>query len=199
MNDLRITHRDPKTLTPHPRNARRHSDKQKQQLAQSITALGFNVAVLVDASGQILAGHCRTQVAIELGLTSIPMVCIEHLSEGQARAFMIAENRIGDLSDFDEGLLALELEEILTLDEPFEITTGEIHPRLADAHNHVIDALRFAMEGAHRTPTGFGIRTAGRRTFAFARPLSDHDLWQQMLHTGGGWGSVPSRRRGVMS
>lgn len=133
MTALNITHRDPKTLTPHPRNARRHSDKQKQQLAQSITSLGFNVPVLVDDSGQILAGHCRTDVAIALGLTSIPTVCIEHLSEGQARAFMIADNRLGDLSDFDEGVLALELEELLSLDEPFEITDTGFEMARVDA------------------------------------------------------------------
>lgn len=77
--------------------------------------------------------------------------------------------------------------------------TGEILSRLADAHNHVIDALRYAMEGAHRASNGLLIRTAGRRTFAGDMMPRNQADFMRSQNTGRGWGSIPSMRRGVLS
>lgn len=131
MTPLKVTYVSLDQLRPHPRNARLHSDQQIDKIAASIRSFGFNAPVLVDANNQILAGHGRVEAARKLGLVQIPTISIEHLSEGQRRAFMLADNRLSELSTWDEGLLAAELEELITFDEPFEITdTGFELPRI---------------------------------------------------------------------
>lgn len=122
MTKLEITYQSPAALMPHPRNARKHSEKQVDKIAASIRSFGFNAPVLVDAHNMLLAGHGRTLAAIKLGLANVPTVRVEHLSDGQRRAFMLADNQIGDLSSFDENVLAIEFEELAVLDEPFELT-----------------------------------------------------------------------------
>jgi hypothetical protein len=131
MNPLKIAYRSPSQLRHHPRNAREHSASQIDKIAASIRSFGFNSPVVIDASGHILAGHGRVLAALKLGLDVVPVVAIEHLSAAQRRAFMLADNRIGELSSWDEDVLADELEYLSVLDEPFEITdTGFELPKI---------------------------------------------------------------------
>jgi len=131
MTSLQIAYQNPGSLHAHPCNALEHSDRQIEQIASSIQAFGFNSPVLVDANRQILAGHGRVLAAVKLGLNEVPTVSIEHLSEGQRRAFMLADNRLGELSTWNEPILAAELEALSVIDEPFEITdTGFELPRI---------------------------------------------------------------------
>lgn len=131
MTPLKIEYLSPSSLHAHPRNAREHSDHQIEQIASSMKAFGFNSPVLVDANQQILAGHGRVRAALKLGLDRVPTVSIEHLSEGQRRAFMLADNRLGELSSWNEPILGAELEALSVIDEPFEITdTGFELPRI---------------------------------------------------------------------
>ena len=81
----------------------------------------------------MLAGHGRQVAALKLGLREVPTVRIEHLSEGQRRGFMLADNRLGELSDWDDEILALELEELTVLDQPFEITATGFEMARIDA------------------------------------------------------------------
>ena len=128
---LHIRYVPPADLRPHPRNARNHSERQIEQIAASIRSFGFNAPVLVDKEGQILAGHGRVKAARKLNLEQVPCVAIGHLSPAQRRAFMLADNRLGELSKWNEEVLALELEELSVMDEPFEITdTGFEMPRI---------------------------------------------------------------------
>jgi 16S rRNA G966 N2-methylase RsmD len=122
MSDLQLTYLSPDALEADPRNARKHSQKQIEKIAASIRSFGFNTPVLIDASLKLIAGHGRLEAAKLLGLKRIPSVSIEHLNEKQKRAFMLADNRIAELSSWDEEALALELEELTLADEPFEIT-----------------------------------------------------------------------------
>ena len=85
-------------LTPDPRNARLHSDRQVKQIARSIESFGFNVPILIDAAGQVVAGHGRLLAARRLGWTEVPAIRLDHLSEAQVRAFAIADNRLTDNS-----------------------------------------------------------------------------------------------------
>ncbi|MES2495987.1 MAG: DNA methyltransferase [Pseudomonadota bacterium] len=122
MTSLQINYRPPSSLSPHGRNARRHSPRQIDKLKASITSFGFNVPVIINPESQILAGHGRVEAAIALGLAEIPTVTVSHMSAMQARAFMLADNVIHDLSSWDEDILAQELQELVDVDEPFEIT-----------------------------------------------------------------------------
>lgn len=122
MTALQINYVDPAALVPNPRNARRHSARQIDQIVTSISEFGFNTPILIDADRMVLAGHGRLAAALKLGLGQVPVVRIEHLNDGQRRGFMLADNRLGELSDWDEHILALELEELTVLDQPFEVT-----------------------------------------------------------------------------
>ena len=118
-----------------PRNPRRHSPRQINQIAGSIKNFGFNVPVLIDASLNVVAGHGRIMAARVLGLSDVPTISLEHLSEAQARAFKIADNRLTDNSVWDDRLLAQQLKElsILDLDFNLEVTgfeVGEIDLRI---------------------------------------------------------------------
>ena len=122
-------------LVPDPRNARQHSDRQVKQIARSIESFGFNVPILVDGAGQVVAGHGRLLAARRLGWSEVPTIRLDHLSEAQARAFAIADNRLTDTSTWDETLLAENLRMLSELDLTFDIeatgfTMGEIDLRI---------------------------------------------------------------------
>jgi ParB/RepB/Spo0J family partition protein len=96
-------------LRPSPNNARKHTKAQIRALAKSIEAFGFLAPILADRDGNILAGHARLEAAKLRGLTCVPVIFVDHLTEAQARAYMLADNRHTDLSDWDEASLAIEL------------------------------------------------------------------------------------------
>ena len=105
------------SLTPNPRNARRHSEKQIAKLALAIEANGFVHPVIVDEARIVLAGNGRLEAARRIGLTEVPCIRIDHLSAQEKRAFAIADNRLAEDSEWDLELLASEIKEIMT-DDP---------------------------------------------------------------------------------
>jgi hypothetical protein len=89
---LRIVYRAISELRLDPRNPRVHSRRQVRQIARSIEVFGFNVPVSVDANSKVIAGHGCIMAAQLLGWPEVPTICLDHLSEAQARAFMIVRN-----------------------------------------------------------------------------------------------------------
>ena len=133
MSAPHITHRPPTTLTPWVRNARTHSKKQIRQIAASIRQFGFTTPVLIDEAGTILAGHGRVAAAKLLGLTAMPCLQIEHLSEAQKRAYVLADNKLALNAGWDEDLLAVELGALLATDLDFDLgVTGFSIPEVDD-------------------------------------------------------------------
>jgi DNA modification methylase len=133
---LSIVCRQIDELKPNPANPRHHSKKQIQQIAASIDAFGFNVPILIDREGNVVAGHGRLWACRELGWTEVPTLCLDHLSPEQARAFMIADNKLTENADWNDRLLAQQLKDLslLGLDFSLEITgfeMGEIDLRIA--------------------------------------------------------------------
>lgn len=106
---LMINYVDPASLKPDASNARRHGKRQEKALDRSIREFGFVSPILADSNGKVIAGHARLASANRLGLARVPVVRLEHLSEAQARALMIADNRLTDMSDWDDALLAENL------------------------------------------------------------------------------------------
>jgi ParB-like chromosome segregation protein Spo0J len=102
-------------LVPSARNARTHSPEQVDAIAASIVAYGFNNPVLIDESGEIVAGHGRVLAAQQLGLERVPVVVLAHLTEPQRRAYLLADNRLAELAGWDQALLTSELVEIAAL------------------------------------------------------------------------------------
>ena len=97
------------SLTPYARNARTHSADQIAQLVASIREFGFTNPVLIDAQGEIIAGHGRVMAAQQLGLSIVPCLRLGHLSEVQKRAYVIADNKLALNAGWDMDLLAQEV------------------------------------------------------------------------------------------
>jgi DNA methylase/ParB-like nuclease family protein len=102
-------------LTPNARNARTHSKKQIRQIADSITAFGFLVPLLIDEGGAVIAGHGRYAAAKLLGLEQVPVIEVKGLSEAKRRALALADNKIAENAGWDRELLAAELPELAEL------------------------------------------------------------------------------------
>ena len=99
-------------VKPRERNARRHSKKQIEQIADSIRKFGFIGAIIIDRDGNILAGHGRYAATRLLGWRTIPCVRVDHLDEVSKAAFALADNRLAEFSDWDDEILKLELKEL---------------------------------------------------------------------------------------
>jgi DNA modification methylase len=133
---ISIVYRPIEQLTPNPANPRVHSKKQIRQIAESIRVFGFNVPVLVDRHGNVVCGHGRLLACRELGITEVPTLRLDHLTPAQARAFMIADNRLTEIATWDDRLLAEQLQDLSISGLDFSLETtgfemGEIDLRIA--------------------------------------------------------------------
>ena len=113
------------SLSANPRNARKHSKKQVNKVAASIKEFGFINPVVVDENGAVLVGHCRLEAAALLALETVPTIRLEHLSDEQKRAYMLADNRLAEDAVWDLEKLAVELKDLSDLKLDFRIeSTG---------------------------------------------------------------------------
>jgi len=125
FSDLAVTYRNIEDLHTDIKNPRRHSKRQTQQIATSIKAFGFNVPFLVDRDLRLIAGHGRLSACQFLNIKRVPTICLEHLTKDQARAFMIADNRLTEIATWDNQLLAEEFKNLSALNLDFSLeTTG---------------------------------------------------------------------------
>jgi DNA modification methylase len=97
---------------PYARNARIHSEEQVAQIAASIVEFGFTNPILAGSDGVIVAGHGRLAAAQKLGLESVPVVVLDHLTPTQRRALIIADNRIAENAGWDDAMLRIELQSL---------------------------------------------------------------------------------------
>jgi len=117
-------------LKPYENNARLHPQEQIDKITNSIKEFGFITPVIIDENNTILVGHGRTLGAKQAGLTQVPYRRITNLTDEQKRAYILADNKLSDIAEWDEELLKMELESI-TLDmtdfgfEDFEINIDE--------------------------------------------------------------------------
>lgn len=102
-------------LVPYRQNNRVHSAKSIAKLKDSVEAFGFVVPILIDKSGVIIAGHGRYEAAKALGLATVPTVAADHLNAAQIRALRIADNKLAELSDWNEEALQIELDELMDI------------------------------------------------------------------------------------
>lgn len=96
-------------LRPYENNARVHSPEQIDRLRASLRAYGFVRPLLINAEGMVLAGHGILEAAKAEGLTEAPCVPVEHLSAEEARGYILADNRLAELSAWDEEIVSGEL------------------------------------------------------------------------------------------
>lgn len=106
-------------LVSHEQNPRKHSKKQIRQIAESIRTFGFRVPVLVDGNNRLICGHGRVEACKLLGMTHVPAIRAGDLSEEKIRAYMVADNRLTEISEWDEVLLAENFKILSDLDLDF--------------------------------------------------------------------------------
>jgi ParB-like chromosome segregation protein Spo0J len=101
--------------------------KQIRAIANSIEAFGFSAPILVDNGNRVVAGHGRLEAGQLLGLAEVPVIRLEHLSEQQAKAYRLADNKLTDRSSWDDRKVAIVLKELsdVTLDFEIEATGFE--------------------------------------------------------------------------
>ena len=103
-------------LVPYDKNPRTHSPEQVSQIAASIAEFGFLNPILDDTAAGIIAGHGRLQAAKQLGLAHVPVVVLDHLTEAQKRAYIIADNKLALNAGWDEDLLRAEMAALVAED-----------------------------------------------------------------------------------
>ena len=122
MRTEKLEQVDINLLVPYVNNARRHSPEQVNQLRASLREFGFVNPILIDDNYNIIAGHGRLMAAQAEGLEKVPCVFVEHLTDAQKRAYILADNRLAELGDWDEELLRLELDALKNLDFDIALT-----------------------------------------------------------------------------
>lgn len=118
---LEITYVRTTSVKPDTRNPRVHSDKQISQIAQSIESFGFNVPLLIDDQQNVIAGHGRLLAARKMGWEMVPAIKLNHLTESQRMAFLIADNRLTENSSWDQRMLGEQLKILSELELNFDL------------------------------------------------------------------------------
>ena len=117
MSNLKIEYVSKDQLKPYAKNAKLHTDDQVEQIKRSIEEFGFNDPIAVwGEDNLIVEGHGRLLAAKELGLSEVPVIRLDRLSDEQRRAYTLAHNQLTMNSDFDLEVLAVELSSIQEID-----------------------------------------------------------------------------------
>lgn len=118
---LTITYLAITILQLDPQNARQHSKRQVQQIAESIKTFGFLIPILIDASNRVIAGNGRLLAAMMIGMKEVPIIRVEHLNSAQRMAFAIADNKLTLNATWNEAVLRDSFKHLLELDLSFDI------------------------------------------------------------------------------
>lgn len=110
--DLNVQNQPIDALIPYARNARTHSPEQVAEIAASIKEFGFNNPVLLRDDFTIIAGHGRVLAARKLGMDTVPAIFLSHLTEAQARAYVLADNQLATHAGWEADMLKLELDDL---------------------------------------------------------------------------------------
>ena len=119
-------------LKPNPSNARTHSKRQIKLIGDSLKTFDFINPILIDKNGMIIAGHGRLTAAKRLGMTEVPALRIEHLSDDEIRAYVLADNQLATLAGWDDDILAIELQHLTEVVVDFDVTVTGFEMPLID-------------------------------------------------------------------
>lgn len=110
---LNVKYRKVEDLIPYVNNSRKHSDEQVAQISASIKEFGWTNPILIDGTNSIIAGHGRLMAARKLKMDEVPTIELDHLTDTQRKALVIADNKLALNADWDNSLLTIELDELL--------------------------------------------------------------------------------------
>ena len=126
-------------LKPYERNAKQHSKEQVEKIGRSIRELGFLSPCLIDQELNVIAGHGRIMAAKEIGLTEVPCVFVEGLTEKQRRAYILADNRLTELGEWDMERVQQELADLADADFDISLTGFDPDLRFDDSMGAIQD------------------------------------------------------------
>ena len=138
-------------LIPYANNARTHSKEQINKIRSSLREFGFVNPVLIDKDKNIIAGHGRCEAAKAEGIKAVPCVMVEHLTEAQKKAYIIADNKLALEAGWDDELLAVELENLKDLNFDVELTgfnAAEIDELFSNIHDKEVTDDDFDVDAA---------------------------------------------------
>lgn len=165
-------------LIPYVNNAKIHSDDQVTKIASSIREFGFLNPVLIDKDNNIIAGHGRVMAAKKLGLKEVPVIYVEGLTEAQRKAYILADNRLGELADWDMDLVKLELEELELANFDIDLTGFDINEFLKPGEVQEVDVPDLPEEPKAKLgdiyELGGGAQTDMWRCYAIVRRAETH-------------------------
>jgi ParB-like chromosome segregation protein Spo0J len=110
---LNVKYRKVEDLIPYVNNSRKHSDEQIAQISASIKEFGWTNPILIDGTNSIIAGHGRLMAARKLKMDEVPTIELDHLTDTQRKALVIADNKLALNADWDTALLTIELDDLL--------------------------------------------------------------------------------------
>jgi hypothetical protein len=148
-------------LIPDQHNPRKHGRAQIRAIAKSIEAFGFNAPILVDKNNKIVAGHGRYEAAMLLGIDKVPVILLDHLTPSQAKAYMLADNKLTDRSTWDDPKLAIHLKELSDLVLDFDIEAIGFEPPEIDLRIQSLDAALEEADDQFELATGPVVSRAG--------------------------------------
>lgn len=119
-------------LKPYERNAKIHPQKQIDKIIDSIREFGFITPCVIDSAYNVIAGHGRIMASEQMGLKTVPCVFIEGLTEEQRRAYILADNRLGELGEWDMDLVFDELGDLADMNFDIEVTGFEMPEELPE-------------------------------------------------------------------
>lgn len=122
MKSLAVVYLAISALKPRARNARTHTKKQIGKIAASIKRFGFVNPVLIDRTNGIVAGHGRVEAARKLGMETVPTVLLEHLSDVDLSAYVLADNQLATLAGWDNDILRIELQDLIAVKGEIDVT-----------------------------------------------------------------------------
>jgi ParB-like chromosome segregation protein Spo0J len=139
--NIKIEYMDINELTPYINNAKLHPDEQIDQIVASIKEFGFNDPIAIDKNNVIIEGHGRLLACKKAGIKTVPVIRLDHLTEAQKKAYILAHNKITMNSGFDEELLKVELEALEEMDVDLELTGFS-----DDELDEILDEIKIAVE-----------------------------------------------------
>ena len=175
-------------VVPYAANAKLHGDDQVEKIAASMARFGWTVPVLVAEDGELIAGHGRILAAQRLGLQDVPVIQLAHLTEDERRAYRIADNKLTEMGEWDEVVLASELADLA--EDSFDLealgfTATDLDRLLTD------ETVGAPLDGEDMLPAGSGagvsalgdVWICGRHRVACASPSNPK-------HSGGALGGL---------
>jgi hypothetical protein len=148
-------------LAINPRNARTHPPTQIQEIARSIKRFGFNNPVLIDESNQLIAGHGRVEAAKLLGHKTVPALRLEHMTDEEKRAYIIADNKLAEKAGWAPEILAVEFQALIDLGFDVELTGFDI-PEIEMILCQIIFSRKLMAYGTWANTASFVVMPAER-------------------------------------